>query len=296
MPILFATDVHVDHLWRVQGAVKAFGKYLAEDYPEAEVLLITGDISEAPTLVDHLGQIAAGFGKRVLFLTGNHDHYHGSIYGVNRELRALKHPNLVWLDTAEPIVFDDFALVGQYAWYDGICGKPLESMVVLYDWTVVEELKQVYTGDYDWAHEVERGSRNPLLTTLRQLAAAAVADAKIKLETALQLKSNVIFATHVAPFKGASWHEGNISNDEWLPWFTCHQMGEMLAGVAAAHPEQKILVLCGHNHSAGIYQHAPNLRVLTGGARYGAPDAVGMLSGASFEDWPDRKSIQGHIL
>lgn len=295
MPLLFLTDPHVDFL-RVRGAVRAFAEYLAQDYPQCDTLVITGDISETPTLIDHLTQLAEGFGKRILFLCGNHDHYRGSIAEVNRELAALQHPNLVWLDAAEPIVFDDFALVGQYAWYDGICGKPMQSNVVLWDWSAVKELRQVYPGDHDWVHEADRGSRHPLLAKLQQLAADAVAAVKPKLEAALQLKHNVIFATHVAPFKGASWHEGKISDDEWLPWFTCHQMGEMLAGVAAAHPDHKILTLCGHNHSAGIYHPAPNLRVLTGGARYGAPDAVGLLSGESFEGWPDRKSVQGHIL
>jgi hypothetical protein len=221
----------------------------------------------------------------VLFVTGNHDYYRGSIYGVTRELSALTRPNLTWLDTAEPILFEDFALVGQYSWYDGLCGAPLKSQVVLYDWSSVEELRQVYTGEDEWRHMIDQGSRNPLLTTLRGLAAEAISNVKSKLEAALQQNSRVLFATHVAPFQGASWHEGKVSNDEWLPWFTCRQMGEMLAEVAQAHPNHKILVLCGHNHSSGTYQHAANLRVLTGAARYGAPDAMGLIGSESFENW-----------
>jgi hypothetical protein len=280
MPLLWATDIHVDKL-RVPGAIKAFGEYLAQDYPEPDTLLITGDISEAATLVDHLMQLAEGWGRRIAFLVGNHDFYGASIYGVNRELGMLEHPQLVWLDPADPILFDDFALVGRFSWYDAHCGDAMKSQVILHDWTDVEELAQVFN-EYEWVYQVDRGSRHPLLTTLRRMAADSTAEAKIKLEAALQLHSNVVFATHVAPFRGASWHEGKISNDQWLPWFTCRQMGQMLAGVAAAHPDHKILVLCGHNHSAGTYQHAPNLRVLTGGARYGAPDAAGMILKETF--------------
>lgn len=282
--LLWSTDIHLDHL-RASGAVTAFGEYLAEDYPEAQTLLITGDISEAPSLTYHLARLAEGFGRRIAFLTGNHDYYRGSIYEVNRELRALQHPNLVWLDASGPILFDDFALVGQYAWYDGICGSPARSTVILSDWTFVEELREVYTGECEWIYEADCGSRHPLLTTLRRLAADAVAEAKIKLEAALALKKNVVFATHVAPFREASWHEGEISNDHWLPWFTCYQMGEMLSFAAESHPGHKILALCGHSHSPGVYQHTPNLRVLTGKARYGAPDAAGTIDAQSFEGW-----------
>ena len=283
--ILFATDVHLNFL-RVRGAVRAFGEYLAEEYSEADDLLITGDISEAPTLVTHLTQLADGWGKRILFLTGNHDYYGSSVYLVHKELKALQHPLLVWLDAPglEPLQFDGFGLVGQYAWYDGLYGEPLKSQVLLYDWSSVEELTQVFN-EYEWVYEIGRGSRHPLLTTLRWLAAEAAKQAKIKLEAALQCNSKVVFATHVAPFEGASWHEGKISNAQWLPWFTCRAMGEILAETAAAHPDHQILVLCGHNHSAGVYQHSANLRVVTGGARYGVPDAAGTVSLQSFTNW-----------
>jgi len=279
--ILFTTDIHLNFLR--PGGAKVFGECLCSENPDAAGVILTGDISEAPTVVQHLTEFASGFAKPIYFLLGNHDFYNGSIRSVHAAVTKLKDPNLVWLDTADPVLFDDFALVGKYSWYDGLNGSPLLSRVVLYDFSSVGEFRRVYN-QYDWEFLAREGGRNPLLTLLRKLASEAVAEARPKLEQALQLKRHVIFATHVAPFEGAAWHEGKPSNPDWQPWFSCRQMGDMLAEVAAQHPEHKILVLCGHSHSPGEYQHAPNLRVLTGKAVYGAPDIAGLLT-SPFDGW-----------
>jgi len=47
--------------------------------------------------------------------------------------------------------------------------------------------------------------------------------------------------------------------------------GKAMAEIMDDHPRAELLVLCGHTHGAGAVQVAPNLRVLTGGAEYGAP-------------------------
>ncbi len=82
----------------------------------------------------------------------------------------------------------------------------------------------------------------------------------------------VVVATHVPPFHGATWHDGRPSDNQWLPWFSCAATGEVLLEAAAAHPDRELLVLCGHTHGSGEYAPTGNLRVLTGGAVYGAPE------------------------
>jgi hypothetical protein len=77
--------------------------------------------------------------------------------------------------------------------------------------------------------------------------------------------------THVPPFRESCWHEGQVSNDDWLPLFTCKAVGDVLVEAMAAAPDQKMTVLCGHAHGGGEAEILPNLRVLTGGARYGNP-------------------------
>jgi hypothetical protein len=75
----------------------------------------------------------------------------------------------------------------------------------------------------------------------------------------------------------ACWYEGRISNDDWLPHFTCKAVGEVLLEGARASPGRQLLVLCGHTHGEGSAQPLPNLRVLTGGAEYGHPKLAGFF-------------------
>lgn len=276
MAVAWITDPHLNFL-RAPGAVKAFGEQVRTTH-DPEALIITGDIAEGVNIERLLEEFAEGVGNRPIYwIEGNHDYYKASIKKMRGRFQGLsKVPNLVWLDTADPVLFNDFALVGKYAWFDALNGKPQSTQVVLYEFRGVGEFSGVFN-EFEWVYQADRGSRNPLLKRLRKLASDAVAAVRPKLEQALQLKRHVIFATHVAPFEGAAWHLGKVSDGDWQPWFSCRQMGDMLAEVAAQHPDHKILVLCGHSHSPGDYRHAPNLRVLTGKAKYGAPDLAGLL-------------------
>lgn len=40
---------------------------------------------------------------------------------------------------------------------------------------------------------------------------------------------------HVPPFREASWHQGRISDDDWLPHFTCKAVGDVLREAMVAH-------------------------------------------------------------
>ena len=74
------------------------------------------------------------------------------------------------------------------------------------------------------------------------------------------------------PFREACWHEGRISDDDWLPHFTCKAVGDVLSEAMRARPDRQMTVLCGHTHGAGEAEILPNLRVSTGGAVYGEPE------------------------
>ena len=69
-----------------------------------------------------------------------------------------------------------------------------------------------------------------------------------------------------------------ISDDDWLPFFTCAAVGEVLRAAMSAHPDARMTVLCGHTHGAGVVDVLPNLRVITGGADYGAPALQELLA------------------
>ena len=82
----------------------------------------------------------------------------------------------------------------------------------------------------------------------------------------------MIVATHVPPFREAAWYQGRPSADDYLPFFSCKAVGDVLLDVAQSHPKCDMLVLCGHTHGSGELQVLENLRVVTGAAEYGRPE------------------------
>jgi Icc protein len=77
--------------------------------------------------------------------------------------------------------------------------------------------------------------------------------------------------THVLPFRESCWHEGHISNDDYLPHFACRAVGDRLSAIVRDHTESRVRVFCGHTHSSGFARVLDNLEVFTGDAQYGEP-------------------------
>ncbi len=260
--LAWATDVHLNFL-AAQG-MDAFVEALQREEPDAVV--ITGDIAEAPTLDPLLSLLAAELKTPIYFVLGNHDYYRGSIPRVRAVVTELsrRSPWLAWLPAAGVVSLQpDVALIGVDGWADGRLGDYARSPVELNDYVLIAELAGL-----------DRAAR---LTRLNQLGDAEAARLEELLTEALKDHRRVIVATHVPPFKEACWHEGRVSNDDWLPHFTCRAVGEVLRRAALAHPEQRIRVLCGHTHGAGTADILPNLKVITGGAEYGEPRVQGTM-------------------
>src|SRR5689334_20836519 len=99
--LAWATDVHLNFLSAEELA--AFAATLAAS--EADAILLTGDIAEAPSLRRLLTTVAQVVRRPIYFVLGNHDFYHGSI----AEVRALAadlsatSPWLRWLPATDPV-------------------------------------------------------------------------------------------------------------------------------------------------------------------------------------------------
>lgn len=264
MPTLaWATDVHLDFV--SARAVTALAEALAASGPDGVVL--SGDLASAPTLLEHLDALAAQLARPIYFVLGNHDYYGGTIANVRARMRELTATSrwLRWLPACGVVELGGgWALVGHDGWGDARAGDVDGSRVELNDWRAIGELA--------WL------SRPARIAALRALGDEAAAHLRTVVPAALARHPKLLVVTHVPPFADACWHEGARSADDWLPWFTGVAAGEVLAAELAARPTCRALVVCGHTHGVGAVDVLPNLRVLTGGARYGAPAAQPALA------------------
>jgi Icc protein len=258
MRLAWLTDIHLNFLGARQ--LERFLKLLNES--DADRLLITGDIGESASLVDYLHRLSAQTGKPIYFILGNHDFYFSSVERVRSAARRLTEDNdaLHYLTHASVIELSpDTALVGHDGWADGRYGNFLTSPVMLNDYVLIHELALL--------EPAER------LRRLNALGDEAADHLYTVLPDALRRYERVFVALHAPPYPEACWHEGKSAapDNPHLPHFTCKAAGDALRALANEYPHSNITVLCGHTHGVGSVQMFPNLRVLTGGAEYGAP-------------------------
>ncbi len=256
MKLAWATDIHLDFLDGDQ--IEAFTAGLEES--GADAFLIGGDIAKAGSVEKHLRNLESRLLRPVYFVLGNHDFYVGSIPKVRAAMRELSRRStlLKWLPVAGVVPLGPTtALVGHDGWGDARLGNADTTPVRLNDFVMIEELSAI-----------PREKRRDRLRALGDEAAAHVREV---LPKALDRFPKAVFLTHVPPFREACWHEGKISDDDWLPYFTCRAVGDALLEVMRARPDRDLTVLCGHTHGAGTAEVLPNLRVWTGGADYGHP-------------------------
>ena len=254
--IAWLTDIHLNFLSPQR--VKAFCRDIVEHNPEA--VLIGGDIADANTIKLYLRILEDDLFRPIYFVLGNHDYYHGSIAGVRSEIKELcaRSDWLHWLPAVGVVEFtEETGLIGIDSWADGRLGNYQDSMVLLNDCSLIKEL----TG-------LDQDARR---LKLHELGDTAAADLKGVLPKSLDRFEHVILLTHVPPFKEACWYEGRISHDHWLPHFSCKAVGEVLLECMHSYLDSEMTVLCGHTHSRGTAQILSNLKVKTGGAKYGRP-------------------------
>jgi predicted phosphohydrolase len=242
------TDLHLNFLR--PRALAAFHAKVSAERPD--ILLVTGDTAEAPSLIATLDALSNAANAPIYFVLGNHDFYRGSIADVRD--RAQHEPaRATWVPAVAPLRLSErTVMVGVDGWGDARCGD-LASKIQLSDWELIAEFMPC---------RYDRPARGELLRELGTAEAVALAD---QLSLVPDGTAEVLVLTHVPPFPEACVYSGKMSDPPWLPWFTCIATGEVLRDYAAAHPGCKVTALCGHSHGVGVYQPLDNLEVRTGG-------------------------------
>ena len=262
MQAAWLTDIHLNFL-DSNRRTRFLGR-VAEASPD--IVLLGGDTGEADSVITFLEQMERLLARPVYFVLGNHDFYGGSIASVRRQVESLTRdsPCLFWLNRERHVSLTPrTALVGHDSWADGRLGDFFGSTVELNDFHLIEELAGCPKPDR--------------LRKIQALADEAAEHLRRTLPEALRAHEEVILLTHVPPFREAAWHQGRPSGEEWLPFFCCGAVGEVLKSSMRDHPDRKLTVLCGHTHGAGTCRILPNLSVRTGGAAYGSPEIQTVL-------------------
>ena len=267
MRLVWLTDIHLNFVATEEAT--SFAKRVCES--DADIVLVGGDIAEADSFANLLRQLTAESNIPLYFVLGNHDYYRGSIAGVREEARAISNESskVRWLPDERVVqLTDKTSLVGHGGWGDGRFGKFFESEVILNDYALIDELQKLHRNDLSPPESILTPE---LHTKLGALGDEAAEHFRQILPLALETSERIVLLTHVPPFREACWHEGQLSDDNWAPHFTCKAVGDVLVDVMAAHPKHTMTVLCGHTHSSGHAQILENLEVITGDAVYGQP-------------------------
>ena len=263
--IVWLTDLHLN-----AASPERIAQLVAQiEQHAADLILIGGDIGEAPSFVGYLNDLAERLTAPIAFVLGNHDYYRGSIAHVREQARVLSRESerLTWLPNAGVVsLTDKTTLVGHGGWGDGRLGDFLGSDVLLNDYLLIAELRlqlRDLQGPVTLTPE--------LLDKLNALGDDAAAHVRSVLPRALDVAEHVFVLTHVPPFREACWYQGKVSDDNWSPHFTCKAVGDVLVETMQKRTDRRMTVLCGHTHGEGHAQMLPNLKVITGPAEYGEP-------------------------
>jgi predicted MPP superfamily phosphohydrolase len=99
MQYAWLTDIHLNFI--DDFARKKFYQEIVNT--QCDGVLISGDIAEAPSLVDILNEMASYINKPIYFILGNHDYYKGQINEVREAMTILTKENnkLFWLPASK---------------------------------------------------------------------------------------------------------------------------------------------------------------------------------------------------
>ena len=261
MKLTWITDVHLNFLEKNK-RIDFYHTLIATD---SDGVMISGDIAEATSIEPILKEMANTTQKPIYFVLGNHDYYRGNVNDVRSKMTSITKDGLFlfWLPASGPQKLDnDVVLVGQDCFADGRYGDYANSHVVLNDSRMIVDLFQSSAlGKYQ------------LLEKMKKLADQEAKELEKSIEQAVRSYNpqKIIILIHVPPFREVCMHEGKISSDDYLPFFSSKVTGEILMHAAESYPEIEFLALCGHTHSNGVFQPCPNLTVKAGTSEYGKP-------------------------
>ncbi len=275
MKLAWCTDIHVNFLKEEER--EAFYDTLKE----ADGVLISGDIDEAPSIYKTMAHMGGYIEKPIYFVLGNHDYYCGTVTDVRAQMKDLCNQSdfLHYLTTCidsrgKPSCYimplEGILIAGVDGWADTRYGDVSRSRVVLNDEHYIKDLKNHITAvHYGKDRTLQQWDKR------KELADADAKTLYEQVDDACDQQivpiSKVIILTHIPPFPEASKHRGVQSDDNYLPFYASKATGDVLLTLAGKYPTIDFEVFCGHTHGEAIYQATPNMVVNAGEAAYYHP-------------------------
>lgn len=251
--VLFLTDLHLDRATRDQ----TDDLLRRIDITRSDSVIVTGDISNAHSLPQHLGMLAAACAPRPLyFLTGNHDFYGGSFREVENDLNMLcrSTSNLHHLNGSRVIpLANGIGLIGHRGWPDVRAGDGMATSIENRDRWSIKDFSPL--------------DHHQVLHRMQSMGRESAARIRSIYPLALTLYSHVIVATHVPPFDNAVLHKHHPADNQHLPHFCNLSVGVMLISILRAFPHRRVSVLSGHTHAPCIRRIKDNLTIRVGASR-----------------------------
>lgn len=264
--ICYCSDIHFDHLESEnyrgsfsknkvipENKAKEFCDKMMEYDPNS--IIITGDISTAKMLHVHLDWLVKYTSDvPIYFVLGNHDFYHGSIKetrdNLTKKLKSIKSKyenKLKWLNIEGVVqLTDKTALFGHDGWYDGGYSDWFKSNLQMNEYFLTSEFRfQPQTEVYKIIRKLAQECSDHID---HHGTAAAIAGYK-----------NVLFATHVPPFRENSLApDRTLSDKNWLPNMSSKLAGDALIRLNRAFPEVRWTILSGHTHTTATEAYTAN--------------------------------------
>lgn len=275
MKLAWMTDIHLDSVGDLYGKVLK----LSESTAGCESVLISGDISVSPMIIEHLHVLEEALQKPFYFVLGNHDYYFSDIISTRRKV-AQECRNLSYARYLATVPYFQIkpgvAIVGHDGWYDALNGDLRNNDIVMNDWLKIADfstaIRSSFTGKVLDKATIVSVARAICRASVTHIASGIKAAAKDK-------NSHIVVVTHVPPFResyNGDKHRGMDSTSA-LPWYTSKTMGDTLLAAAVAYPHIKFTVLSGHTHSNYDNDLRNNLNVRVGKSQYGAPQIAGYV-------------------
>jgi Icc protein len=284
------SDIHLN--FTGPALLRKFLQELHEN--DADIILISGDIAEADTVCKYLDEMAEIIRKPIYFVLGNHDYYKDSISHVRENVSGLStnHSFLNWLPKAGVVrLTDSLGLIGHGSWADSRWGNYMMSDMLLTDYFIIKDFNQaMYVPNEDITKDISsQFSLNWFINNesklrrrkiMMELADEAADYVTLNMPKALDIFKEVIFLTHVPPFKEACLYRGQITDETALPHFSCKAVGDKLHSIMKEYPHRNLTVLCGHMHEGEMVRVAKNILVYSATVKYGAPSVQRIFEAA----------------